>query len=63
MPATEPDQRRPSRTTNKRCAECARLAEQAQAAVLTVDRSRLSDVRVLERRHRDEAHGTQECAA
>ncbi|KIQ61555.1 hypothetical protein TR51_19590 [Kitasatospora griseola] len=63
MPATTPDQGRSSRTTNKRCAECVRLREQARAAVLTADRSRLSDVRVLERRHRDEAHGPQECAA
>jgi len=33
------------------CAECARLAEQGRAAVLTSDRSRLSDVWVLQERH------------
>ncbi len=33
------------------CAECARLFHQARAAVLTGDRSRLSDVRVYQRRH------------
>lgn len=39
------------------CDECARLREQARAAVLTGDRSRLSDVRVLQARHRTDAHG------
>jgi hypothetical protein len=33
------------------CAECARLVEQGRAAVLTGDRSRLSDVWVLKERH------------
>lgn len=39
------------------CAECARLREQARAAVLTNDLSRLSDVRVLQARHRTQTHG------
>jgi hypothetical protein len=42
------------------CAECARLREQARAAVLTGDRSRLSDVRVLQQRHRIASHGQAE---
>ena len=38
------------------CPECNRLREQARAAVLTGDGSRLDDVRVLQRRHRIGAH-------
>jgi len=33
------------------CDECVRLFDQARAAVLTGDQSRLSDVRVYQRRH------------
>jgi len=33
------------------CGECVRLSDQARAAVLTGDQSRLSDVRVYQRRH------------
>ncbi len=33
------------------CGECVRLFDQARAAVLTGDQSRLSDVRVYQRRH------------
>jgi len=43
-------------TPHDACAECARLREQAAAALLTADRSRLSDVRVLQRRHADADH-------
>jgi hypothetical protein len=38
------------------CPECNRLREQARAAMLTGDGSRLADVRVLQRRHRTDAH-------
>ena len=38
------------------CAECVRLFEQARAAVLTGDRSRLSDVRVYQYRHMTVGH-------
>ncbi len=38
------------------CAECTRLAQQGQAAVLTGDRSRLSDVRVYQYRHTAAEH-------
>lgn len=38
------------------CAECARLFHQAQAAVLTGDRSRLADVRVYQHRHSATEH-------
>ncbi|MHA6760079.1 hypothetical protein [Streptacidiphilus sp. PAMC 29251] len=44
------------------CGECARLREQARAAVLTGDRSRLTDVRVLQRRHSVSGHGQAEAA-
>ena len=37
------------------CAECGRLREQARAAVLSADYSRLTDVRVLQRRHERDA--------
>lgn len=39
------------------CVECGRLREQARAALITNDQSRLSDVRVLQKRHRAETHG------
>lgn len=39
------------------CEECGRLREQARAAVLCGDRSRLSDVRVMQGRHRQAEHG------
>ena len=42
------------------CPECARLFHQARAAVLTGDRSRLSDVRVLQERHHTAAHSADE---
>jgi hypothetical protein len=38
------------------CAECGRLFQQARAAVLSGDRSRLADVRVLQRRHQAAEH-------
>jgi hypothetical protein len=38
------------------CGECARLTEQATAAKLTGDLSRLTDVQVLRARHLREAH-------
>jgi hypothetical protein len=38
------------------CAECTRLTEQAIAAKLTGDRSRLTDVQVLRARHLRQAH-------
>ena len=38
------------------CAECDRLRTQARAAVLTGDHSRLTDVRVLQRRHTQAEH-------
>ncbi|MFC1430088.1 hypothetical protein ACEZDB_05375 [Streptacidiphilus sp. N1-3] len=39
------------------CGECGRLREQARAAVLCGDKSRLSDVRVMQGRHRQAEHG------
>lgn len=39
------------------CEECARLREQALAALLSGDLSRLTDVRVLRNRHRQADHG------
>lgn len=42
------------------CAECLRLAVQEQAAVITYDRSRLTDVRVLWHRHISEVHSAEE---
>ena len=39
------------------CQECGRLREQARAASLCGDRSRLSDVRVMQNRHRRAEHG------
>ena len=42
------------------CAECLRLAEQEQAAVLTGDRSRHTDVRVLCHRHITAVHADEE---
>jgi hypothetical protein len=42
------------------CAECLRLAEQEQAAVLINDRSRLTDVRVMWHRHITEEHAAEE---
>lgn len=42
------------------CGECLRLAEQEQAAVLTGDRSRLTDVRVLWHRHITDVHAAEE---
>ena len=39
------------------CQECGRLREQARAASLCGDRSRLSDVRVMQNRHRQTEHG------
>ncbi|MHA6757706.1 hypothetical protein [Streptacidiphilus sp. PAMC 29251] len=39
------------------CEECGRLREQARAAVLCGDKSRLSDVRVMQGRHRQTEHG------
>lgn len=39
------------------CQECGRLREQARAASLRGDRSRLSDVRVMQDRHRRAEHG------
>lgn len=44
------------------CAECRRLWEQARAAVLSHDLSRLSDVHVLQHRH-DQANHTDQGAA
>ena len=41
------------------CKECGRLREQARAALLSGDRSRLSDVRVFQGRHRALSHGQQ----
>ncbi len=38
------------------CGECARLFHQARAALLTGDRSRLSDVRVYQYRHMAAEH-------
>lgn len=38
------------------CTECGRLREQARAALLSGDGSRLTDVRVLQRRHAAAAH-------
>ena len=43
----------------RECSECARLSEQARAAALTGDRSRLTDVRVLQRRHDAAEHAVQ----
>jgi len=40
------------------CGECARLFRQAQAALLTGDRSRLSDVRVYQYRHTAAEHAS-----
>ncbi len=39
------------------CSECARLAVQAGAALLTGDKSRQADVRVLQSHHHAAAHG------
>jgi hypothetical protein len=39
------------------CEECARLREQARAALLSGDMSRLTDVRVMRNRHRQADHG------
>jgi hypothetical protein len=38
------------------CEECARLGEQARAALLSGDMSRLTDVRVMRNRHRQAEH-------
>ncbi|MFC1420869.1 hypothetical protein [Streptacidiphilus cavernicola] len=38
------------------CTECRRLCEQARAALLSGDRSRLTDVRVFQRRHVEAEH-------
>jgi len=43
-----------------RCAECDRLVEQGRAALLCGDRSRLTDVRVLQQRHNAAEHSTGE---
>jgi hypothetical protein len=45
------------------CAECARLREQGRAAVLSGDRPRLGDVRVMQAGHRADAHGQRVGAA
>ncbi|MEY9844367.1 hypothetical protein ABH940_001434 [Streptacidiphilus sp. BW17] len=39
------------------CEECGRLREQARAALLSGDLSRLTDVRVMRNRHRQAEHG------
>ncbi|MFC5907892.1 hypothetical protein [Streptacidiphilus monticola] len=39
------------------CQECSRLREQARAALLSGDMSRLTDVRVMRNRHRQAEHG------
>ncbi len=39
------------------CAECVRLQEQARAALLSGDMSRLTDVRVYQARHCEAEHG------
>lgn len=39
------------------CEECGRLREQARAALLSGDLSRLTDVRVMQGRHRQTEHG------
>ena len=41
------------------CSECARLAVQAGAALLTGDKSRQADVRVLQSRHHAAAHADE----
>ncbi len=38
------------------CPECARLFHQARAALLSGDRSRLSDVRIFQSQHQDADH-------
>lgn len=53
-PGPAEDPMKPERTV---CAECGRLREQGRVAVLTNDKSRLSDVRVMQQRHRAEVHG------
>jgi hypothetical protein len=45
----------------KPCSECARLERQRQAAYLANDRSRLTDLTVLQRRH-DAVEHVQEAA-
>ena len=42
------------------CAECDRLVEQGRAALLCGDRSRLTDVRVLQQRHNATEHSAAE---
>jgi hypothetical protein len=51
----------PEHTPN-RCAECLRLGRQLTAAHLSGDRSRMTDVRVMLRRHQDSVSGPG-CAA
>ena len=41
------------------CDECTRLYQQARAAVLTHDRSRLADVRITQERHETAEHPDQ----
>jgi hypothetical protein len=48
--------------TGPHCAECARLAEQLRAAHLSGDRSRVTDVRVLQTRHYATAAGREGAA-
>lgn len=45
------------------CTECRRLREQARAAHITNDQSRLTDVRVQQNRHREADHGQAVAAA
>jgi len=57
---TDPRRARRAFVSYPMCAECARLFEQAQAALLTGDESRAVDVRVLKGRHDDREHVTVE---
>ena len=52
--AQQVNARRPDRSMD--CPECKRLREQARAAVLIGDSSRLADVRVLHSRHGADVH-------
>jgi hypothetical protein len=52
LPETEADAR-------EGCAECVRLFLQARAAVLTRDRSRLTDLRVMMQRHDTAEHALE----
>jgi hypothetical protein len=55
----QPEHRAPT-GAHPGCAECVRLVEQGRAALLTGDKSRLADVRVIQDRHETDEHTKRE---